>query len=1409
MKKKIVVLSLLAALLCFVFASCGGQKAVNNVEILTGLKYTYQLNETPDFSGVQAKISYNDGSFVVVGADKLEFGALDTSTAGTKNLTIAYGDYTISIKVSVSGGGSGGGDDAPVLESIAYFDGLEESYLIGSDVDLSSVRISALYSDGQVQYVTADKLTFVDRADTTSVGAKTITVEYGGKRTTINYSVYVVAELKVSAAASDKKISLGEAFDTSKLTVIATIYDGTNTVERPVTAADGVEFSALDTSTVGKKTLTVSYLRAKAEIEITVNGVTKLSVNTMSFKDVVMKGESFDFSKLYVDAVYFDGTRKNVAISDIAFSSVDTSVQGETAVTLTYAGVSASVALRVDDLESIEIDAASVNTVRPEGDDTPIDYSGIKLIGHYYYSASKELTFGLSDLTVTQPAWGEEDMYFVVSYLGKEAKIKITETDPVVEALEASASNSKVYLGNAFDPNVLAIYAIYTNGAREKLALDNADLSIGAIDVSAAGVKTVTVSYLDFEASVEITVIGIKELLVDTSEIQTVFYKDSQLADNAFSQIRVTPVYTDDTVGNRISFADLSLGAIDLTTAGEQTLSVAYYGVTAEVEITVKGIASLLVSGHANKVVVGDAYATDGITVVVQYTDGSSETVANRGNLKFELDTSVANDGALLKVTFFGLYEVGVANVPVKVLGITSIAVKAETLPSSIRFGDELDTSALVIIATLSDGTQKEYGVGAEAIGATVSGDLSEAGKKNNVTVTFRGVSATVAINVTSADADYIVFGVDYDANLAAFLAAEGNKKQFKNKNYTYVVGYQNPFRFTLKIDALDDDLEPSIITSYQSLSKVYLVEGGSETLLSGDALAQYVSIDESAGKNAFQFTKAAENKTFRIETRPATGVIEGTEANNTKSLTVKVVNAWNVYEAWELNLITNRNNEIGSEGSGVMQMDVVTTFLANNGVARPADLGGIVIHKNLTIEMSDLPAEYFYTLTVDTPYKYEGKDGKWYDATWTAGSKFLWEQFNVYSYEHNETSNKFEIYGNYFTIYTYKLPCVAPKGTANNTDDLSSSQIFKFDANDTMRDNGAFDHTKYTVNINSLFLRDDDGSDNDNSSSMRHMLGAIAIKTAKCITNLENVNIYAYYISLFADYDCLTINVNECDLYNAWQNHIMSWANNNIDDDNSTPHENHTGIIVNITNSRVAKCGGPVIIAMTCDPEYTAQNVSRAEYNIDDKSEIFSYVTGQEAWFTALGATQIVGTIKAMNGLPQMGGGSFMTTLPGNGDTKFMNLIMVNMVSASDASALLTGTADVDGKLSIGGDVILDMNDVYGTYGNPYVAGYKQHAMLGAAPIFQSSNGSVAAGIIGDATGVDAVTGTPNSVGVAIQPGVVVANGLYQQDPSNATVAIGKAESAIYEGDYLSIYYGQFGLVFGYNETVQEGSGY
>lgn len=200
-----------------------------------------------------------------------------------------------------------------------------------------------------------------------------------------------------------------------------------------------------------------------------------------------------------------------------------------------------------------------------------------------------------------------------------------------------------------------------------------------------------------------------------------------------------------------------------------------------------------------------------------------------------------------------------------------------------------------------------------------------------------------------------------------------------------------------------------------------------------------------------------------------------------------------------------------------------------------------------------------------------------------------------------------------------------------------------------------------------------------------------------------------------------------------------------------------------------------------------------------------FSIVTGSEAWFVANNATDIATQIKALNGLLQPAGGSFLTTLPNNPDTMFFNAIMVNMKYVSDASSVFSSD-DLDGAFSIGNKELLDMNDsAYGNFGNPYVSGYAAHASLGKAPIFQSSNGTVGVGIMGTSTGLNAFNPTEQATGMAVgsQGGytIVIPNGTYQSSDSNST-GLAPSDTALYSGDYITTYYNNIGLVFGYNEN-------
>ena len=766
------------------------------------------------------------------------------------------------------------------------------------------------------------------------------------------------------------------------------------------------------------------------------------------------------------------------------------------------------------------------------------------------------------------------------------------------------------------------------------------------------------------------------------------------------------------------------------------------------------------------------------------------------------------------------------AFVSCKQKAISKLEVVEGSLEYNYTVGDTPNFSNVKVNVVYNDGTSVE--VGADKL--TFELDTATAGTKD-LKITYDGFSTTVKVNVKAAAVipgpgeggegegrgegednkpAYTIFGVSYDEHLTSFIADQGNKTNFRgDTNNNYVVGSINPFRFTLVIDAVDNNLEPLIMTSYQSLSKVYLVADGTETLLEGDALAKYVVIDETAGNNSFDFTDDAVGKTFKLETRPAEGVSEEKAAKFTKSLVVDVVDAYNIYEAWELNVITNDTDALLGGPGGMSQIEVVTNFLKNNGLTRPENLKGVVLHKNFNLKTTDLPAEYFYTLPEDVPYTYTDKDGASQNAVWAKGTQFFYDITGVFNVQYTNEAPEFSIHGNYFTIYTYDLPCVAPKGYGYNDNDLSGAEFFRFDTHPDLL-NQSFDHTKYVTNISRLYLRDDDGSDDDNSASMRHKLGLLGFKTLMSVTNMDQVNVYSYFISLHANRDCQTVNLNDCDFYNAWNNHILTWSDNTIDENNATTlHPHHTHITVNVTgDSRIAKCGGPVIINMLHGPNQNAQSKSDVDINLAEGTVIYSYVTGQEAWFTSYGATSIAMQIKQLNSLVESKGGSFLTTLPGSGDTKFINMIMGNVSYVQDASSLLGG-ADLDGSFSIGDRVLLDMNDsAAGNFGNPYVSAIAGHALLGKAPIFQSSNGAVAFGLMGGNTqGLNPFTqsaGVGTALGQHPQYGVMVApDGLYEINPDpSAMLPLTPAGDGIADGDYITLYYQGIGIVFGYNES-------
>ena len=359
---------------------------------------------------------------------------------------------------------------------------------------------------------------------------------------------------------------------------------------------------------------------------------------------------------------------------------------------------------------------------------------------------------------------------------------------------------------------------------------------------------------------------------------------------------------------------------------------------------------------------------------------------------------------------------------------------------------------------------------------------------------------------------------------------------------------------------------------------------------------------------------------------------------------------------------------------------------------------------------------------------------------------------------------------------------------SSNDDDGLSSSQLFRFDISSEIESlavsTNKFYAENYVTNIYALGIHDNDPSASiqPELAQKRSKLGIIGMKFRHGIYNLNAVNAEAYFITTFPDNDDLVVNYDYCSFYNSWSNHIMTWALNSLDmtcDDkfDGAVHEGYQPITLNITNSFMGKCGGPVIITVNKSPseDYNKEAGSKNIVNIDDKTNIFSYVKGTESWFDAYEATSVATYIMNLNKL-YPSGSSFVTTVNKN---SFINMIILNMEAGFIPGSDVGATNDLDGSLSIGGSVKLDMNDTdVGSYGH---GGIVDAVHQGAQALGYPTMPPVFVSDLGGASYTDGV-----NLYIADIPGL--------DDATDKYLAT--------QGNYLSLYMYNLGVLLGFNES-------
>lgn len=199
-------------------------------------------------------------------------------------------------------------------------------YFVGETFDSAGLIITAYYNDNTSEQVTGYTLSSPDMS---AYGNKTVTVTFDEK--TVDFSILVVdiSGIEVKTMPTKTEYPKGDVFDTTGLSILVKYTDGTSE-----TITTGFEVSGFDSSSVGEKTITVTYKTHTATFKVTVYDLSGIRITSFPSKVYYKIGESFDPSGLTVAEVRQDGTEKEITDYDI--SGFDSSTAGSKTITVSY-----------------------------------------------------------------------------------------------------------------------------------------------------------------------------------------------------------------------------------------------------------------------------------------------------------------------------------------------------------------------------------------------------------------------------------------------------------------------------------------------------------------------------------------------------------------------------------------------------------------------------------------------------------------------------------------------------------------------------------------------------------------------------------------------------------------------------------------------------------------------------------------------------------------------------------------------------------------------------------------------------------------------------------------------------------------------------------------------------------------
>ncbi len=234
----------------------------DSLKIVKPSKLVYFVGDIEDRQGLAVSVVYSNGKTALLESGYTVTG-FSSNTIGEKTVTVKYKDLTASYKINVV---------EPALLMINIDKKPNKlSYYKGEVLDISGIKVSAVYENGVVTDVSSKVLA---EGDIKSAGKKKITVIYAERDfiKTAEFEVTVtdvqIKNIVISSYPKKTVYAEHEIFDPTGIAIKVTYNNGQS---ETVTGND-IQYTGFDTDTIGKKTVTLHYggYQLNFEVEVVV-----------------------------------------------------------------------------------------------------------------------------------------------------------------------------------------------------------------------------------------------------------------------------------------------------------------------------------------------------------------------------------------------------------------------------------------------------------------------------------------------------------------------------------------------------------------------------------------------------------------------------------------------------------------------------------------------------------------------------------------------------------------------------------------------------------------------------------------------------------------------------------------------------------------------------------------------------------------------------------------------------------------------------------------------------------------------------------------------------------------------------------------------------------------------------------